>query len=110
MSQPSLHHTSSSPELCHVCGRRAHSVGVGTPTRWLCQECVPLLEYVKDVRRWDSYEHRALEQVDDATGDFAATHGTDMAAYDDETRAALWRLVVRSWGDGIRAGLREGPF
>lgn len=50
-----LHHTSANPETCHVCGRRAHGVATGPRgDRWLCAECIPLLEYVKDIRRWDA--------------------------------------------------------
>lgn len=108
-----LHHTSAEPELCHVCGRRAGGMAAGgyrNDHKWLCDECFPLLEYVKSVRRWDAYETVALEQVDEATGEFAAQYGTDMAAYDEETRRLLWRTVCRSWGDGIRRALREGPF
>lgn len=109
----SLHHTSAEPELCHVCGRRADGLGIGgrrDDNKWLCSECFPLLEYVKSIRRWDAYEAKAIEQVDEATGEFAAQYGTDMAAYDEETRRLLWRTVCRSWGDGIRRALREGPF
>lgn len=108
-----LHHTSAEPELCHVCGRRADGLGLGgrrDDNKWLCQECLPLLEYVRSIRRWDAYESKAIEHVDEATGEFAAQYGTDMAAYDEETRRLLWRTVCRSWGDGIRAALREGPF
>jgi hypothetical protein len=109
-----LHPTSPEPEVCHVCGRRA--IGIALPGgrrddhAWLCAECYPLLEYVKSVRRWDAYELKAIDAVDGATSDFAAEHGTDIAAMDETTRRALWRCVLRSWQDGIRAGLREGPF
>lgn len=107
----SLHPTSREPEVCHCCGRSAHGVATGPRgDRWLCKECIPLLEYVRDVRRWDIYELRAIDAVDAATSDFAAEHGTDMAAYDDDTRRALWRLVCRSHQDGIRRALKEGPF
>jgi hypothetical protein len=110
-AQSSLHHTSREPEVCHVCGRRSGGLATGPKgDRWLCVECYPLLEYVKDVRRWDGYELSAIQDVDTATGEFAAVHGTDIAAMDTETRQALWRLVCRSWGDGIRRALKTAPF
>lgn len=107
-----LHHTSRPPELCHVCSRRAGGLATGPKgDRWLCQECYPLLEYVRDVRRFDAYESRAFEAVDNAAGEYAGAIGkTDIAEFTDEERGLLWRTAVRAWGDGIRAALREGPF
>lgn len=99
------------PTTCHVCGRRATGIGIGRlphDPRWLCKECVPLIEYVKDIRRWDAYEEKALEAVDDATGDFAAEHGTDIAQYDDATRRQLWRTAISAHQDGIRRLVTSG--
>lgn len=116
MSQSSahpLHPTSKEPEVCHVCGRRAGGIATGAKgDRWLCEECLPLLEYVRNVRRWDVYEVRAIDAVDDATGNFAADHGTDIAAYPDEVRRQLWTLVLRTHQAEIRRQVREGeaPF
>jgi hypothetical protein len=55
---------------------------------------------------------KALDAVDDATGDFAAEHGTDIAAYDDVTRRALWRCAIQAHQDGIRRLITDGdaPF
>lgn len=111
MTSAQLHHTSREPEVCHVCGRRAGGLATGPKgDKWLCVECYPLLEYVRDVRRWDGYEHKAIEAVDEATGEFAAVHGTDIAAMDTETRQALWRCAIRAHQDGIRRALKEAPF
>lgn len=107
-----LHPTSAEPEVCHVCGRRAAGLGFSArrpdDNRWLCQECVPLVEYVKDIRRWDPYEVKAIDAVDEATGEFAADNGTDIASYDDDTRRELWRVVLRSHQAEVRRLVRDG--
>jgi hypothetical protein len=108
-----LHHTSTNPETCHVCGRRAHGVATGPRgDRWLCAECLPLLEYVKDIRRWDAYEDHALAAVDEATSEYAAEHGTDIAEYSDVERRGLWRCAILAHQTEIRRLVRNGeaPF
>jgi hypothetical protein len=111
MSEP---HNNGDADVCHICGRLANAgIGIGklpNDPRWICKECVPYIEYAKDIRRWSPYEQKAIADVDKATGEFAAVHGTDIAAMDTETRQALWRLVCRSWGDGIRRALKTAPF
>lgn len=100
------------PTTCHVCGRHATGIGFAGRTasdnRWLCKECIPLIEYVKDVRRWDAYEVKALEAVDDATSNYAAEHGTDIAEYDDLTRRGLWTCAIRAHQDEIRRLVKDG--
>jgi len=100
------------PTTCWCCGRHAVSLGVGNPgkgdPRYLCAECIPLLEYIKDVRRWDAYEQKALEFVDEATGEYAAQHGTDIAEYDEPTRRGLWRTAIQAHQDGIRRLVTDG--
>jgi len=99
------------PTTCHVCGRHATGVGLGrlpNDPRWLCKECIPLIEYVKDIRRWDAYEDKALEFVDEATGDYAAEHGADIAAYDETIRRGLWRCAIKAHQDGIRKLVKDG--
>lgn len=98
------------PTTCHVCGR--HAVGVGfagrrpSDNRWLCAECLPLIEYVKDIKRWDPYEVKALDAVDEATGEFAAENGADLAAYSDEQRRGLWTTAIKAHQAEIRRLVR----
>lgn len=98
------------PDICHVCGRRAIGVGVGNPQRdprWLCTECLPLIEYVKNIRRWDPYEIKALEAVDEATGEYAASvDKTDIAEFSDEERRGLWSAAIKAHQAEIRRLVR----
>lgn len=102
------------PTTCHVCGRHAIGVGVGQmkrPTddpRYLCAECLPLIEYVRDIKRWDAYEVHALKAVDAATGDYAADHGTDIAAYSEEVRRGMWTCAIKAHQAEIRRLVKSG--
>lgn len=106
------------PTTCHICQTtRAIGIGIGfthrndTDPRWLCAECSLMLEDIRKIKRMDVYERRALDRVDDIAGDFAADHGTDMAAMDDDTRKALWKTVVQGYSSALRAEIRDGvPF
>ncbi|MDI6028322.1 hypothetical protein QBK99_19195 [Corticibacterium sp. UT-5YL-CI-8] len=95
------------PDICACCGRHAVGIGFDRPTRWLCAECLPLIEYVKDIRRWDPYEVKALDAVDDATGEFAASIAkTDIAEFTDEERRGLWRCAIKAHQAEIRRLVR----
>lgn len=100
------------PTTCWCCGRHAVSLGVGNAAkdpRYLCVECIPLLEYIKDVRRWSPYEVKALDAVDEATGDYAAAVGkTDIASFSEEERRGLWRCAISAHQDGIRRLIKDG--
>lgn len=106
------------PTTCHVCGvGRAIGIGIGFTSnrdkdpRWLCVDCSMLIEDIRKIKRMDAYELRALEKVDEIAGEYAAEHGTDMAAMDDLTRRMLWKTVVQGYGNALRAEIREGvPF
>lgn len=107
------------PCVCHICGvERAIGIGIGfthsrdKDPKWLCVDCSMLIEDIRRVKRMDAYEHRALDKVDDIAGDFAAEHGTDMAAMDDLTRRMLWKTVVHGYGNALRDAIRsnDAPF
>ena len=106
------------PTTCHVCGvGRAIGIGIGfthsrdKDPRWLCAECALIVEDIKRIKRMDAYELAALDKVDEIAGEYAADHGTDMAAMDDLTRRMLWKTVVQGYGNALRAEIREGtPF
>ena len=105
--------------VCHVCST-ARSIGIGIgftnsrdkDPKWLCAECSLIIEDIRKIKRMDAYELRALENVDEIAGDFAAEHGTDMAAMDDLTRRMLWKTVVQGYGNALREGIRnhDAPF
>ncbi|MBZ9659804.1 hypothetical protein LB523_12180 [Mesorhizobium sp. ESP-6-4] len=103
------------PDACHVCGRHAIGIGVGQmrrPTddpRWLCAECLPLLEYVKDIRRWDAYEIKASELAGQDAGAYADSIGkTDLAIMDDVEWMTFRNTMIRGFGKHIRRLIRDG--
>lgn len=107
------------PTTCHVCSRHAVGVGLGLTSRtdkdprYLCGECVLLIERIREVRRFDPYELKALESVDEIAGEYCGSLGqTDMAEMSEEERRLLWRTVVQGFGDGLRRLISEGsaPF
>jgi hypothetical protein len=105
------------PDICHVCGDKAIGIGIGfthnrdRDPRWICADCSLIIEDIKRVKRMDAYQLRALDKVDDIAGEFAADHGTDMAAMDDVTRRMLWKTVVQGYGNALRAAIRDSaPF
>lgn len=63
-------------------------------------------------KQLDVHEQNALLAVDEAVGDYAAQHGTDMATYSSETRLTLWKLVVFAWGESLRMQIKTNtpPF
>lgn len=106
------------PTNCAICTTgRAIGIGVGfthsrdKDPRWLCVDCSMLIEDIRKIKRMDAYELRALDKVDEIAGDYAAEHGTDMAAMDDLTRRMLWKTVVQGYGNALRDAIRkEAPF
>lgn len=107
--------TKGDPTTCHVCGRHAIGIGIGNhkDPRYLCRECVLLLERVKDVRRWDPYELKALDGAVDAVGDYVAEiDKTELADFDELERRMLVKAAVEGFGDSLRNLLENGlaPF
>lgn len=111
--QPNYEHD---PADCFVCRRHAVGLGIQQPRqdpRWLCAECSLIAENIRNIRRFDPYENRALAAVDDVAGDYCASlDKTDMAAMDETERLMLWRTVVQGFGDEVRRLIRNGdsPF
>lgn len=99
---------------CHVCSRHAIGMGLSNPTRWLCQECVLLVERIKEVRRFDPYELKALDGAVDAVGEYIESIGgkTELSDFDELEQRMLCKAVVRGFGDRLRSLIKEGdaPF
>lgn len=107
--------TKQDPTVCHVCGRHAQGVGIGKlpgDPRYLCSECLLLIERIRSVRRFDPYEERALNGAVDAVGDYVSTiNKTELADFDEIERRGLVRAAVVGFGDSLRRVLEEGiPF
>lgn len=100
------------PGVCWCCGQRATGIGVGAKKwnrgdfRWLCDECVPLIEKLKETAfsRLEILELEALNGGVDAVGDYIETKGITDLAYMDELDA---RLIVKAAWQGSVKRLRE---
>lgn len=104
------------PTLCHCCGRHAVGIGFGDPSRgdpkYLCGQCVLLVEQLRTVRRMDAYELIALDAAVDRVGEWIESRGigTELSYYDELDRRMLVKAAVEGFGDGLRAALKEAPF
>lgn len=107
------------PTLCHFCCvRRANGVGIGyqhkgdKDPKFLCTECMPLLDVIKSIRRFDTYELKAIDGAVAEVGEFLTERGvTDLALLDELDARMLCKRVVIAFGDELRRLLRsEAPF
>lgn len=110
--------TAMQPSSCHVCGRQAQGIGVGNPSRgdprFLCQECLLLLERVREIRNWTPYELKALDSGVDAVGEYIESIGgkTNLREFDELEQRMLVKAAWRGCGDGLHRILEAGdaPF
>lgn len=101
-------------DVCHVCAR--HAVGLGVqegrePIRWLCKECAEIAEHVRNRRRLDPYELRALDYGVEAVGEYLRSiQKTDLKDMDELEARLLVRKAWEGCGRGMREALKEAPF
>lgn len=72
-----------------------------------------MLDIIKSIRRFDTYELKAIDGAVDAVGDFIAErgNGTDLQYFDELDQRMLCKRVVVAFGDELRRLLRsEAPF
>lgn len=104
------------PTTCYACARHATGIGIGDPSRgdprYLCEECVLLIETVKTIRSWSPLERAAVSRAVDAVGPFVQRHGSDLAEWEEETAEDFIRAIWGACADGLRAVIRdrEVPF
>lgn len=103
------------PTTCHCCGLRATGIGIGGPrgdNKFLCPECITLIERIKEVRRFDPYELMALDGGVDAIGAYLESIGkTDLAEMDEIEAQMIVKAAWRGCADRLHKVLREGiPF
>lgn len=101
------------PTVCHVCGRRAHGIGAGdfradrqgnVEPRWLCTECILILDQIRSVRRLDIYETKALDGGVDAVGDYVMEIGkTELSEFTELEQ----RMLIKAAWQGTVARLRQ---
>jgi hypothetical protein len=104
------------PACCHVCGRHAIGVGIGGPRdadpRFLCAECVQLIEQIRRVRRFDPYELEARAGGMDAAADLVDEFGPDLSQWDEDQVLMFCGAIWRGCADRLREIVRDGtaPF
>lgn len=116
MFQPT--HVENTPAVCYCCGFHSAGVGIGGPKdddpRFLCTQCVAIMQQLRHIRRLDPYELEALDGGVDAVGDYIETIGgkTELADYDDLERRMLVKAAWRGCADRLREVVRKGqaPF
>ncbi|TIL91438.1 MAG: hypothetical protein E5Y73_17325 [Mesorhizobium sp.] len=109
---------SHDPAACHVCSRRAIGVGLeparkGEPPRYLCAQCLDIVEHVAATKRFDTYELKALDGAVNAVGEYIASIDgkTELADYDELEQRMLCKAAVQGFGDRLRELVRnEVPF
>jgi len=106
---------SHTPTTCKICQRRATGIGISNhnSTDWLCVECALLVERIKDIKRFDAYELKALDGGVEAVGDYIDTIGgnVDLGTYDDLERRMLVKAAVIGYGNRLRKLIAsEAPF
>lgn len=102
------------PAICNCCGRHAIGIGVGDAKepRYLCHECVLLIEQIKRVRRFDPYELEArlggLEAAEPLVDEF----GSDLAEWSEEQVLMFCGAIWKGCADRLREVIRKGeaPF
>lgn len=112
-------HENGTPSVCYCCGRHSVGVGIGTvklrsdetwkgDPKFLCTECIMILEPLKQLRRLDPYEVDALDAGMDAVGDFLEQIGkTDFSEMDELEVRMLVKTAWMGCSDGIRTLVRE---
>lgn len=106
------------PTVCRVCSMRAFGVGVGYTHKhdkdpgYLCIECAALIETVRDMRRFDLYEIKALDGCLEELGAIIDERGiSDLNHFDELDAKMLCKRIVMAFGDSLRRLLREEvPF
>ena len=72
-----------------------------------------MVERIKDIKRFDAYELKALDGGVEAVGDYIDTIGgkVDLGAYDDLERRMLVKAAVIGYGNRLRKLIAsEAPF
>lgn len=105
--------TKHDPSACHVCGR--HAIGISAhdnPPRWLCRECVDIIEHIRSVKRLDAYELKARSGGMEAAGAVIERYGTDLGAYEESQALELCGAIWRGCADELRRIIvtDEAPF
>lgn len=105
------HHT---PTVCYCCGRRAHGIGMEgfgwdgkRDPHWLCELCIPIMQQIKAVVRFDAYETRAIDATIEAVGALVGANGTDLGDWSEDQVREFVSEIILQFGHSIRKQIRE---
>lgn len=103
------------PAVCHCCGRHAVGVGIGSDPKepkWLCQECILILEQIKNVRRFDPYELQARQGGMEAAGPLVDEFGPRLDEWSEEQVLRFVGAIWKGCADRLRELVRDAevPF
>jgi len=108
------------PTTCHCCGRRAWSIGVGTSNpkeklsgdpKYLCGECMLIVEDLRRFKRLDVFELAALDHGVEAVGEYLDTIGIfDLTQMDELNRRMIVKAAWQGCAAGLRKELKDAPF
>lgn len=101
------------PADCHICGR--HAIGVSAhdkPPRWLCKECIDIIEHIRSAKRLDPYELKARAGGVDAAGPLVAEFGPDLSQWEEEQVLMFCGAIWKGCADELRRLIvnQEAPF
>jgi hypothetical protein len=106
--------TEHDPTTCHVCGRQAVGIGIGDlrDPKWICAECVPLIDYIKSARRPTAYEIKAREGGMEAAAPLVKEYGPDLSEWTEDQVLMFVGACWRGTADRIRDLIRnqEAPW
>ncbi|WP_019999063.1 DUF6511 domain-containing protein [Aureimonas ureilytica] len=105
------------PDICHCCGFRAEGAGLaperrGQPFRWFCKECLLILDRIRDARRLDAFEEKAIDGGVEAVGVMlTALDKFDLSEMSELEAREIVKVAWKGCADRLRELLREGaPF
>jgi len=108
--QPTVDPATRFPTTCYACARHAHGAGIGNPQqdpRYLCGECLLMLDTIKSIRVWSPLERAAVSRAVDAVTPFVHRFGSDLAEWEEENAEEFIRAIWGACADGLRAVIRE---
>ncbi|QWY83280.1 hypothetical protein [Rhizobium phage RHph_X2_25] len=103
------------PSICACCGRHSKGIGLGKAPgdeRYLCGECILLIEQIRAVKRWDIYELQARKGGMDAAACLVEEFGPSLDEWTEEQVLIFCGAIWRGCADRLHQLLRDGeaPF
>lgn len=98
------------PAECFLCKRHAVGIGAGDGRRprWVCDDCIPHIREIRQVRNFNPYEARARADAMEKVGALLEKFGkTDLGEFSEEEAEELLTTVIHEFGESLRAQVAE---